>query len=120
MGRTLQIVTEKEELVCFVQKTTKALIMEVRATGRRAAADSNLLPLLMREEVCRISSTIHVHNTGKLYNRYYCTPRPPSSVDTLAVPSSTPAERNWWQHLQHACMCNAESHQYCSGQPRMA
>lgn len=30
MGRTLQIVThEKEELVCFVQKSTKALIMEV-------------------------------------------------------------------------------------------
>lgn len=30
MGRTLQIVThEKEELVCFVQKTAKALVMEV-------------------------------------------------------------------------------------------
>lgn len=31
MGRTLQIVNEREELVCFIQKSTKALIMEVRA-----------------------------------------------------------------------------------------
>jgi hypothetical protein len=30
MGRTLQIVTpEKEELVCYIQKSTKALILEV-------------------------------------------------------------------------------------------
>lgn len=30
MGRTLQIVTpDKEELVCYVQKSAKALIMEV-------------------------------------------------------------------------------------------
>jgi hypothetical protein len=34
MGRTLQIVThEKEELVCFVQKASKALIMEVSWVG---------------------------------------------------------------------------------------
>jgi hypothetical protein len=30
MGRALQIVNSREELVCFVQKSTKALIQEVR------------------------------------------------------------------------------------------
>jgi hypothetical protein len=31
MGRTLQIVNPRDELVCFVQKSTKALIQEVRS-----------------------------------------------------------------------------------------
>jgi hypothetical protein len=33
MGRTMQFVNDKEELVCFVQKTTKAMIMEVKGEG---------------------------------------------------------------------------------------
>jgi hypothetical protein len=34
MGRTLLIVTPEEELVCFVQKSTKALIQEVGLTTK--------------------------------------------------------------------------------------
>jgi hypothetical protein len=32
----MQIVNDKEELVCFVQKTTKAMIMEVKGRGANA------------------------------------------------------------------------------------
>lgn len=43
MGRTLQIVTAgKEELVCFVQKSAKALIMEVRQSFKAAAVHATL------------------------------------------------------------------------------
>lgn len=34
MGRTLQIINEKEELVCYVQKSVKALIQEVNSGFR--------------------------------------------------------------------------------------